>query len=184
MPDASTYDVLSFVDREIEPRATAPKKTPSRQLAVNGEPIGDILAHLDDAHVVSPTATAAVTPASLVRYFKSLIGHPGAEILRPGRVSLAYCSACLDSSCGVMLVATVQANAEIVRWSAIGLEEPNYYEDPRPRAFWKKAEPVVVPPDHEWWIPNPLEPEIVYTFDRTQYQNAVQQELDRLQAGA
>jgi hypothetical protein len=184
MADALTPDVLSFVDREIEPRATAPRKTGSRQLAINGVPIGEILGQFDDAQVVSPTAPAAADSASIVRYLKSLIGHPGAEILRPGRVAVAYCAACLDSSCGVMLVTSVQANAEIVRWSAMGLEDANYYEDPRPRAFWKKAEPVEVPADHEWWIPNPIQPEIVYTFSRPQYQLAVQDEINRILGAA
>lgn len=164
---------LGFVDRAW----TAPNgKTLSiRQLTVDGLPLDDTLAA---AGVMDAGSAPLVDdPRNAVEntiYLRSLLGAPPADPLRMGRIGLLFCRHCLDSSCGELLAARLEIAEHEVRWSAIGFELEHFGTVTRNR-FTRE---VLSPP--EWWTPQPLDPQIVITFDREQYFCAVEGELDRL----
>jgi hypothetical protein len=126
--------------------------------------------------------SGAVAPQA---YLVALLGGPKAEPLRAGRIAIGYCDACLDSSCGVLLAATLSIDETSVHWSDVGFEQEDQGPAPKLAPFWKKsAAPEELPADHEWWLPEPFMPEVAFRFERNQYLDAVQSERRRLGAGA
>jgi hypothetical protein len=185
MADGPSLDVLSFVDASVERRsAWGAGEYASRQIAINGQLLGAYL----EARVGSPVEQSTpmvdgrggtITPAA---YLRALLGGPKDDVLRDGRVAIGYCDACLDSSCGILLAATLGVQGNTVLWSAIGFEQFDAGPAPKLSPFWKKSvAPEPVEP-HELWIPRPFSPEVTLRFDRQQYLEALQAERRRVGA--
>jgi hypothetical protein len=183
MPEVSALQTLRFVDLDVERKsAWGAGAHPSRQIAVNEQLLGDYLSAATGMTVEQSTPlvddrASATTPAA---YLRALLGGPKDDPLADGRIAIGYCDACLDSSCGVVLAATLAVDGSTVLWSQIGFERLEQGPAPKLTAFWKKA--PAVEPVEATWEPDPFDPEITLRFDRDQYLEAVQSERRRLAA--
>jgi hypothetical protein len=183
MADGDRLDVLHFVDVPVERRsAWGPGEYASRQIAVSGQLLGDLLAARVGNAVEQSTPmveghVGAITPAA---YLRALLGGPKDDVLADGRVAIGYCDACLDGTCGTLLAATLSVNGDVVSWSSIGFE---VYDDgvaPRLTPFWKKASANPAPAVEAHWEPSPFSPDVTLHFSRGQYLEAIQAERRRL----
>jgi hypothetical protein len=181
MVEPAQLDTLQFVDLDVERRsAWGAGLFASRQIAVGGTLLSDYLAARTGSEVEQSTPivdgrSGATTPAA---YLRALLGGPKDDPLAEGRIAIGYCDACLDSSCGTVLAASMTLEGNAVVWSRIGFERLDAGPAPKLTAFWKKTpEPEPVEPT---WEPDPFEPEITLRFDRDQYLEAIQAERRRL----
>jgi hypothetical protein len=183
MVEPAPLDTLRFVDLDVERKsAWGPGHHVSRQIAIGTDLLSSYLAARTGSSVEQSTPivegkTGATTPAA---YLRALLGGPKDDPLGEGRIALGYCDACLDSSCGVVLAATLAIEGTTVLWARIGFEQLDEGPAPKLTAFWKKAAPVA--PVEANWEPHPFEPAITLRFDRDQYLEAIQSERRRLAA--
>jgi hypothetical protein len=185
MVEPASLDTLRFVDLPVERKsAWGAGLHPSRQIAVGEQLLSDYLSARTGVTVEQSTPlvegrTGATTPGA---YLRALLGGPKDDPLAEGRIAVGYCDACLDSSCGVVLAASLALEGTTVVWSQIGFERLDEGPAPKLTAFWKKA-PAVAPVEATW-EPNPFRPEVTLRFDRDQYLEAIQAERRRLAAGS
>ena len=183
MADVDRLDVLRFVDHPVERRsAWGPGEYQSRQVEINGQLLGDLLAGLTGSPVEQSTPivdehVGVVTPAA---YLRALLGGPKDDVLANGRVAIGYCDACLDGTCGTLLAATLGVDGDVVSWSAIGFEVFDDGVSPRLTPFWKKTN--TAPAEQPHWEPTPFSPDITLRFARDQYLEVLQAERRRLDA--
>lgn len=187
MVDPIALDVLGFADLPVERRsAWGPGEFASRQVVIDGRFLSEYLS-IRLGHPVeqsTPIVTGhagAITPAA---YLRALLGGPKDDPLRPGRIALGYCDACLDASCGVLLAANLAIEGETVVWTSIGFDQYDEGEAPKLTPFWKKktVEPEQPAADHEYWALTPFSPVISLRFGKTQYLDVIQNERRRLAA--
>jgi hypothetical protein len=187
MVEAAPLDVLSFVNLPVEHKsAWGPGHFDSRQLAVNGVLLAAHLQSLTRRPVEQSTPiveghAGTITPAA---YLRALLGGPKDEPMPEGRIALGYCDACLDSSCGVLLAATLSIEGTTVVWSRIGFEQEEIGDAPKLKAFWKKSAPAEPEVVRVPWVTSPFEPEVSLRFDRDQYLETIQSERRRVAASA
>lgn len=185
MADTNTVDVLRFVDLAVERRsAWGPGEYQSRQLAINGQLLGEYLAARTGSSVEQSTPivqdhVGVITPAA---YLRALLGGPKDDLLAESRIAIGYCDACLDGTCGTLLGARLGVEGDTVTWSEIGFDVFDDGQAPKLTPFWKRAssEPVAETP--AGWTPAPFSPEVTLRFDREQYLEAIQAERRRLAA--
>jgi hypothetical protein len=186
MADGLRLDVIQFVDLGVERKsAWGPGEYASRQIAINGQLLGDYLAAVMGAPVEQSTPiveghTGTIAPAA---YLRALLGGPKDDALKDGRVAIGYCDACLDGTCGVLLGASLGIQGNTVLWSSIGFEQFDDGQAPKLTPFWKKSGAAEAPAAVvEPWVPVPFAPEITLRFDKDAYLEAVQAERRRLAA--
>jgi hypothetical protein len=183
MADGDRLDVLHFVDLPVERRsAWGPGEYASRQLSINGQLLGDMIAARTGNTTEQSTPlvqghVGVITPAA---YLRALLGGPKDDVLADGRVAIGYCDACLDGTCGTLLAATLSVEGDVVSWSAIGFE---VYDDgvaPRLTPFWKKPSADQTPAAEAHWEPSPFSPDVSLHFARDHYLETIQAERRRL----
>jgi hypothetical protein len=175
------FDVLSFVDEIYESPLPRREQMVRRQLSVNGMTL-DL--HLSAAygHNISASSplVSGLTSRSDDRVFlRGLLGEPGSDALRAGRIGVGFCEICLDSSCGNLAAAMLTLSPTEVLWSEIGLEEEHFGElVPRFRGVFGSCLNRSIPPA-EWWTPDPVEPPLRFAFERTAYVATIEAEIAR-----
>ena len=163
-------DQLDFVDEEYGQL----KPVMYRQLSLNGRTLAGIL----DSDTSAPL-TAESPHEHQVAYLQALLDGTTRDGLRPGRIAVAYCRNCLDSSCGEMVAASVTFTASTVSWTEIGFEKENTGTlVPRFGGWLGNIGARTVAPE-EWWTPSPVAG-LAYTFDRASYEAAIQKEIARV----
>jgi hypothetical protein len=186
MVDTDHRNELRFVDVAVEHKsAWGPGEYASRQLAIDGQLLGDYLAARVGTVVEQSTPlvqdhVGVIPPAA---YLRALLGGPKDDVLDDGRVAIGYCDACLDGSCGKLLAATLGVDGDTVMWSNIGFETFEEAEAPKLTPFWKKSTAPAAEASAARWIPTPFSPDITLRFSREQYLEALQAERRRLAAG-
>jgi hypothetical protein len=185
MAELAPLDTLRFVDLPVEHKsAWGAGAHVSRQIAIGNHLLSDVLASRTGAPIEQSTPlvegrSGATNPAA---YLRALLGGPKDDPLAEGRIAIGYCDACLDSSCGVLLAATLAIEGTTVLWAHIGFEQLDSGPAPKLTAFWKKA-PEPEPYDATW-EPSPFVPDVTLRFDRDQYLDAIQSERRRLAAAS
>lgn len=187
MAETVQLDILRFVDTSVERKsAWGPGQFASRQIEIDGQPLGEYLAvrvgrSVEQSTPIVTDHTGAITPAA---YLRALLGGPKDDPLPERRIAIGYCDACLDASCGVILGATLSIEGSSVLWSRIGFDQFDEGEAPKLKAFWKKAaEPEPSTAGRAAWVVTPFDPEITLRFGRDEYLEAVQAERRHLAAG-
>lgn len=174
-------DVLSFVDEPYENPLDDGRMENRRQLAVNGIAIATQLsrAYGHEVHAGSPLVDGVTSVDEDRQYLRGLRGDPVESLLRSGRVGIAFCSVCLDGSCGELAAASLTIAEHTVSWSQLGFERENFGEyEKRFGGLLGYFRARVVPPP-EWWTPDPVDPPLGFTFDRADYVATIDAELDR-----
>ena len=174
-------DVLGFVDsRRAKPLGEG--HSGSREITVNGVLLAT-LATQAYGHEVDPvTPLVDDYPQLAPDFLAALTGGPVNEELRTGRVALGYCPVCLDSSCGSLFAATLLISELNVEWRDLGYEEECFGTFEKRFGGRLGYFRAISHPPEEWWLPDPIRPELHFTFDRSQYECAVNAELDRVGA--
>jgi hypothetical protein len=175
-------DVLSFVDVAYESPGRTPAAHNLRQLSVNGMTLGT---HLSAAYRQPEPASSPLVDGDddNQRFLQGLLGEPGPDALRAGRIALGYCDQCLDSSCGILAAGTLSLSETEVTWRDIGFEQEHFGElVPRFRGIFGLVGARSVPPA-EWWTPNPVDPPLAFTFERRAYFATIDAERARNSAG-
>lgn len=175
------FDVLSFVDETYESPLPNREQMARRQLSVNGMTF-DL--HLSAAYGHNISASSPLVDGFTSRsddrvYLRGLLGESGTDALRAGRIGIGFCEICLDSSCGNLAAATLTLSPTEVLWSDIGLEEEHFGElVPRFRGVFGSFLTKSIPPA-EWWTPDPVEPPLRFTFERSAYEATIEAEIAR-----
>jgi len=163
-------DVLSFVDVARSALDGQEVGGFSRQLAINGA----LLADPDDhGTLLDP----GVSVAERRDFLAQLLGEIPAELPNDRR-PLGYCPRCLGND-GWVFAATIDFALDTVRWSLIGYDRENGHPVEKTGPWWRRTE-VPPPPDWNWWIVEPEDPELIYTFDRSAYERVIRAEIERL----
>jgi hypothetical protein len=172
-------DVLSFVDVALEKYDGSAKTLASRQLAVNGIPLQDILNSRLGHEARQSTQLVEGMPAAIEReYLRGLLGEPTDVQLPSGRIPIGWCDICFGND-GWVYAATLEIAADVVRWRAFGGDFENGFPFSKSGPWWRRRR-VQPPADWEWWSADPFDPELSFTFDRVQYEAVIAAELDRI----
>ncbi|TBN56941.1 hypothetical protein EYE40_05745 [Glaciihabitans arcticus] len=168
-------DALSFVDVAHRDVYGVDVDGVSRQLAVNGmllSPAGDG----DHSSVLH----SEVSAGEQVSYLRQLLGERVSHELDDGRIPLGYCPLCMGND-GWIFAATLILGVDTVHWSRIGFDTENGFPVSRTGPWWRRRE-VPVPDDWNWWIVDPVNPELSYSFDRSAYIDVIRTEIKRLES--
>jgi hypothetical protein len=103
-----------------------------------------------------------------------------AEGLLPNRFELGYCPECLGND-GWVFAASLEVSGRVVRWSQLGFDMESGFPLTSTGPWWRRTS-VEPPADWAWWTLNPVDPELSFTFDRSQYEAAVAAEIERLRS--
>ena len=164
-------DVLTFVD---VPRTMLGGEAVggfSRQIAINGELLAD---PEDHSSLLHPDVSARTRRT----YLEQLLGEATDEELNADRTPLGYCPECLGND-GWIFATTIDFAPDTVQWSRIGYDRENGHPVEKTGPWWRRTE-VPPPPDWNWWIVEPEDPELIYTFDRSAYERVIRAEIERL----
>lgn len=105
-------------------------------------------------------------------FLNSLLGVPWSEFdkLATGRVPLALCPYDFDPECGFSS-AQLKFEDDVVRWDYVGEELDDWSPDDNSES---NEQPV-----REWqgWIPWLYSPLVAFAFNRTQYEQAIREEI-------
>ena len=174
-------DVLSFVDRPWT-YPSSKQIANSRQFVVNGVEFSLLLSNALDFETgaFTPLLDPSVNSELDEQFLAALLGSLPAENLRPGRVAVAFCSQCLDESCGEMVAIELRVDAQTVTWSHIGYEEEHFGEFvPLRKRIFSRVKSIDPP---EWWSPAPEPSGLSFTFDRAAYELVIEAEIARVRA--
>lgn len=165
--------VLSFVDVPLPGHDDAN----SRQLAIDGQllqaRIDDAIGH--EAGQSTLIVDGLIAFPSQQRYLEGLRGGSNEVGLPSGTIALGYCDKCFDND-GWVLATRIEIAVETVVWRSTGFAIENGIPMVRKRWRWVAGD---APPGHEWWLLEPFTPEWTVEFDRSQYEDAIDAEIQR-----
>ncbi|QHC72657.1 hypothetical protein [Rathayibacter sp. VKM Ac-2805] len=152
--------------------------TEEPDITLDGRPIGDFVTD-DDPEGTGDVFTA---PWGEWRPFLlSLLGEGPSVVtaMLPGRIALASCASCGDSSCGILFSAELVRNGEIVQWKDSRWESETLRPLPPPSTLLGRLSLRLgfgVTDEFAGWCPNG---ELVrtLTFEREQYDGAIREAL-------
>ena len=113
-------------------------------------------------------------------FLRALTGGPVKDELREGRVALGVCPVCLDSSCGSLFAATLILSARHVEWRDLGYELECFGTLEKRFGGRLGYFRAVSHPPEEWWVPDPIRPELRFRFDRLRYESVIDAELEHV----
>ena len=179
-------DILSFEHTSmVDPRRNG-AATPVSQIAINGVLLDRLLRtlDLDDDATASDTLDMMSTPLVMeaipiecrAAYLDALCGGEWPDDdLQAGRVPVAFCANCLDSSCGMMWSAALIMSASTVVWRGLGWETETFKPVAPPRRRWLQR---AITREFAGWVPAQFTPEVTFTFARDEYDATILREIE------
>jgi hypothetical protein len=168
-------DVVSFVDTLLP----LDGGTASRQIAINGTSLQSIIdTHSGHNARQSTQLVDGMPAAGKSEYLHVLLGESTDEQLPGGRIPIGWCDTCFGND-GWVLAATLEITHDLVHWRAFGCDGENGFPFSNSGPWWMRRR-VPPPADWEWWTANPFDPDLSFTFERTQYEAAIAAELARI----
>lgn len=164
-------DVLTFVDAAPFMPSDEEQGILARQIAINGRLIAEPEEHSSLLH---PNVFARQRR----EYLEQLLGDVTSGELEDGRIPLGYCPVCLGDD-GWIYAVTMGFTPETVSWSRLGYDTDNIFFGTRTGPWWRRREEQ---PPADWTsrIVAPEDPELIYTFDRSDYERVIRAEIERL----